>query len=263
MTSYVYCLTCKPINKRYIGSRKDKCFATDFWKTYYTSSKVVKELIEQYGVSDDVWEYEEVSKHDTYKQAVIHEDALLSSIVDRTEYININFSANGAVITNSSYRKICIDGNVLYWPRDVDIPDGSIDASTWNIPPSQMGKRNWVNPFTMDRKLTHNDLSSIGYVLLSEFTKEKHRRPRSGMIWCNDGNVNKKVYPNEVPEGWFLGRHKSTKIRKRRATGSTNNKRCYTNGVQNVFLGDFDDVPDGFYLGLTRDNNENRSRKNK
>lgn len=261
MISYVYRLTCKPINKHYIGSRKNKCFETDFWKIYFTSSKVVKSLIETYGVSSDVWEFEKLSEHDTYQKAVNHENLLLSSISEKQNYLNLNFSANGAVIMNSSYRKICVDGVLAYWPKYSELPKNAVDASKWNTPPSQKGKRNWINPYTLDRRLSHNDLSLNGYILLTEYTKQKNKRPKIGMVWCNDGNINKKLYPNEVPIGWCLGRCKSIRVRKQRIAGSTTNKRCYTNGVRNIFIGHNDEVPDGFYLGLTRGNNDN-NRKN-
>jgi hypothetical protein len=47
---YTYFLLHKPTGKKYYGARWSKnCHPTDLWQNYFTSSKHVKKLIEEYG----------------------------------------------------------------------------------------------------------------------------------------------------------------------------------------------------------------------
>jgi len=51
-TPYTYIVTHIPSGKKYYGSRYAKnCHPTDLWKTYFTSSQIVKNLITQDGVT--------------------------------------------------------------------------------------------------------------------------------------------------------------------------------------------------------------------
>lgn len=50
MTAYTYLITHIPSGKRYYGVRyKSGCDPSDLWVTYFTSSKIVKQLIERDG----------------------------------------------------------------------------------------------------------------------------------------------------------------------------------------------------------------------
>lgn len=54
---YTYLIKFKPTGQVYYGVRYAKgCVPDDLWKTYFTSSKVVKSLIEEYGI--DAFDYE-------------------------------------------------------------------------------------------------------------------------------------------------------------------------------------------------------------
>jgi hypothetical protein len=54
---YTYLLKCIPINKFYYGVRYSKsCHPSDFWISYFTSSKIVKTLIKKYGKDAFVFE---------------------------------------------------------------------------------------------------------------------------------------------------------------------------------------------------------------
>jgi len=66
---YTYLIKSKSTGKFYYGLRYAKnCTPDDLWKTYFTSSKVVQELIEQYGKTD--FEFEIRKVFDTPKAAI-------------------------------------------------------------------------------------------------------------------------------------------------------------------------------------------------
>ena len=57
MTPYTYLLKHIPTNTFYYGCRYAKgCHPTEFWNDYKTSSKYIKQLIEEYGVDSFIFE---------------------------------------------------------------------------------------------------------------------------------------------------------------------------------------------------------------
>lgn len=65
---YVYKVTCIPTQEFYYGARWSsfvKTFEEDFWKTYFTSSKLIKQRIHKYGIEqfkcECLWEGDDVS----------------------------------------------------------------------------------------------------------------------------------------------------------------------------------------------------------
>lgn len=78
--SYVYKVTNKITGQFYYGSRtenvtKKRSPEDDLWKHYFTSSKKVKKLIEEYGI--DSFDVQIISKHDTYEASFWEEQALI------------------------------------------------------------------------------------------------------------------------------------------------------------------------------------------
>lgn len=78
--SYVYRVTSKVTGQFYIGSRTEnvsKCRfpEDDLWKHYFTSSKKVKQMIEEYGL--DSFNVEILSKFDSYSECFWEEQRLI------------------------------------------------------------------------------------------------------------------------------------------------------------------------------------------
>lgn len=75
-----------------------------------------------------------------------------------------------------------------------------------NISSAKKGRK--LGPLTPDhrRKLSE----ALKGHEVSEETRKKLSDSRSkanaGRVWATDGTINKFVYPNEIPEGWRLGR---------------------------------------------------------
>ena len=87
---YTYLLKHIPTNKFYYGCRfAQGCNPSEFWKDYKTSSKYVKELVEQYGA--DSFEYEIRKTFSDKHSARIWETRVLKkmNVVAREDFLNM------------------------------------------------------------------------------------------------------------------------------------------------------------------------------
>jgi hypothetical protein len=92
---YTYYLYHKPTGKKYYGVRwAMNCSPDDLWKTYFTSSKYVHELIEQYGV--DSFDHEIRKIFDTSDSAILWEKRVLTRlhVLNNDTWINKNISGS-------------------------------------------------------------------------------------------------------------------------------------------------------------------------
>jgi putative ubiquitin-RnfH superfamily antitoxin RatB of RatAB toxin-antitoxin module len=88
-TPYVYFLKNKTTGLKYIGVRYSKnCHFTDFWKKYFTSSKLVKDLIYIYGTED--FEFKILKVFINAFDAIKYENSLLVLATKRKDYLNIS-----------------------------------------------------------------------------------------------------------------------------------------------------------------------------
>lgn len=88
-TPYTYLLSHIPTNTHYYGVRYKKgCHPSDFWKTYFTSSKHVADLINQYGLESFRYQIRKLFRNST--DARKWESTVLRRInaVDRLDFIN-------------------------------------------------------------------------------------------------------------------------------------------------------------------------------
>jgi len=158
---------------------------------------------------------------------------------------------------NIKYIKITNGTDYMYWPIKIKIPESWYPDPFRYTPPCQKNKKWWIHPTTKNLKLSFADLSEIGYVLRKDHTeedrkiKQESRTGRSGNKWFNDGNSNRKFFPDKIPEGWSPGRVNYKMINKRKS-GSTTGKCAYNNGEINIYLKSDSIIPEGFVKGLYR-----------
>jgi hypothetical protein len=89
MQPYTYYLFHKPTGKHYYGVRTAKnCHPDELWKTYFSTSKIVKSLREQYG--DDSFDYKVRKLFETPKDALEWETKFLTRIdaASKDEWLN-------------------------------------------------------------------------------------------------------------------------------------------------------------------------------
>lgn len=89
--TYVYKIVNKVTNQFYFGSRfqnvsKNRTPEDDLWKHYFTSSKKVRELIEEYGI--DSFDVEIVFKHYDYEKSFWEEQRLIFENKDNPLRLN-------------------------------------------------------------------------------------------------------------------------------------------------------------------------------
>lgn len=89
--SYVYKVTNKITNQFYYGSRtenvrKKRLPEEDLWKHYFTSSKKVKDLIDEFGI--DSFDVEILSKHDSYEDCFWEEQRLIKESKNHPNRLN-------------------------------------------------------------------------------------------------------------------------------------------------------------------------------
>lgn len=86
---YTYLLVHLPTGKKYYGVRYAVgCNPTDFWKTYTTSSKYVKELINQYGKESFVYSIRKTFNSPEKARLWEHKVLKRLKVVDRSDFLN-------------------------------------------------------------------------------------------------------------------------------------------------------------------------------
>lgn len=245
---YVYKLYNTVLDKYYIGSRTISN-TIDILNGYNTSSKIVHSLIKTHGI--ETFKVVYIKQYDTAKKAVDAESRLLKSINvdDRINYLNLNFSAGGAVLILQTHLRIynTITKEYSYYPRDLELPENCILKSR-SKPPNVKGLRKFINIKTDEIKYMYpsenNDSDFIEIVKHKEYI-DKNLGKR--LIWINDGVKNTKIYDgDELPEGWNFGKIvKWTKF-------------IITNGNEDKYIENNKTIPDGWWRGTCRDNSHTK-----
>lgn len=102
--SYTYLIKHIPTNQFYYGVRYSKnCNPSDLWKTYFTSSKKVKKLIEQYGKDSFVYEirktFDNVEDAQNWEKRVL----MRMKIPHREDFLNHRYSYSIPSMSGSSH----------------------------------------------------------------------------------------------------------------------------------------------------------------
>ena len=108
---YTYLIYCKTTKQYYYGVRYSKnCNPKDLWKSYFTSSNYVRELITKYGKNDFLFEVRKTFSN-SYRARCWEQKVLTKlNVVKRNDFINKNNSGfpngqNRAWITNGKQNK--------------------------------------------------------------------------------------------------------------------------------------------------------------
>lgn len=253
-TGYVYKLHFKPTNQYYIGSRYSNSFfiENDFWCNYFTSSKVVKKLLTIYDAYDDnYWSYEILQQFSTHEEAINAENILLQSIIseDKCHYLNINFSAGGAVLnTTNKHIKLYDKEKDEYfnWPINLDIPENCIKKSPSNFP--RLGVKLYYNKLDPNIKLWSKVDPGPEYIISDEYNKLKYLsiNPPINKKYYNNGTENILIsYNEDIPDGFVRGKIKIVKKR----IAPNKDKILINDGTNSIFISATEEIPIGFYLG--------------
>jgi len=90
---YVYLIKNKTTNLKYLGVRYAKdCHPDDLWVEYFTSSKLVKKLIGQFGCDDFLFKVIHQFPNDP-ESAILKEAYYFKFIKKKNDYLNITYSS--------------------------------------------------------------------------------------------------------------------------------------------------------------------------
>ena len=90
---YVYFLKNKSTSLKYVGVRYAKgCSPDDFWTKYFTSSKSVHKLIEEFGKDDFIFRILHIFPSDP-EAAIKKEAEYFSLIKKKDDYVNLTYSS--------------------------------------------------------------------------------------------------------------------------------------------------------------------------
>jgi hypothetical protein len=114
MQPYTYLIEFIPTGNKYYGVKFSKDSDPNlFWKNYFTSSKVIKDLIEKHGVEAFSTKVDKV--FDTPEEAIKYELQYLQSIEDKSLWLNQNFGSgydiNRALYKTEEHRRKISIGN--------------------------------------------------------------------------------------------------------------------------------------------------------
>lgn len=101
---FTYLLFCKTTGQYYYGSRYGKhCHPSQLWTTYYTSSKLVKQLIREHG--EDAFEVRVTRTFETKEQARDWEYRFLNRVKASTNPIWLNqHNGDGEFLNKGGYK---------------------------------------------------------------------------------------------------------------------------------------------------------------
>lgn len=193
MQAYTYTIKHNPSGKYYYGVRKSKSF--DLGTVYFSSSKLVKRLIIEEGISN--FEFKIRRKFNSYEQARRHEYKILS----RLKVPNNNRLLNQAI----SSPRVCNKDHTSEQNRRESISKSMKEL--WKDPSYRASSK-----FTQISKEDRSSRGRAGALKKAEKYKtgELQRKPKSPVVYKQviivKGDNTKLVASNQVPAyskyGW-------------------------------------------------------------
>ena len=255
-TPYVYLLKNKTTGLFYYGVRFGKnCHPDDFWKTYFTSSKLVKDLIKKHGKAD--FEHEIRKKFDSKEAAIDWEQRVIRRFAKKSSvFLNLDDSQQPHLTIQNKYPTKSISDPVTGVCRrilaDMEIPEGWVLG---NLTPKKRSEkvsdRKWYyEPETL--KLHHCNPSKADPSWIEGRPGVDTASNRLKRKYITNGIDTQLVLIDAlIPDGWRKGKTKSNSERENgaKANAKFTGWKTITNGQVIKRIPPNDPLPTGFIFG--------------
>lgn len=99
-----------------------------------------------------------------------------------------------------------------------------------------------------------------GARLKNGFSREQQSLNTKGKIYVTDGIIEKRVYPDKIPDGFYIGRSENEKQKLVAATiERCKGKIWITNNTNNKFINKDDTIPEGWVIGFVTKKSKKKS----
>ena len=248
---YTYSVTHKKTGIHYYGSRYCKgCSPDDFFKTYFTSCKIIHDLINREGI--DTFSFKIRKKFKTDSLCTTHENQFLKRVDAKNNPKFFN-RQNETIHTNSGFILITNGSIVIRWPKEKQIPQGFTIGNNRKTPSVTKGRK-WIhNPVTKETRMIKPEESVPEGFLPNRppeyFSEHSKKLKNKGMIYITNGIDSKSVNKSEsIPDGWRKGRT----FKNPENLGKRDYKYItITNGDKNSHLKLGEPIPEGWRKGKT------------
>ena len=216
---YTYLITHKLSGKKYYGVRyADSCHPNDLWNTYFTSSKVVKKLIEEDG--KDNFEFQIRKVFSNIHEAISWEGRFLRKINARKRHDFFNLHNNDGLVSLKG------DNNPMKDKQIVEKWKQSFKANkTKNNKKLSESHRLAISKSLTGRTRSEEEKAAISKglrgkrhseeyklkcrerqigVVPSKETRDKKSQAIKGRKKYTDGTNVKTFFPGSEPNNWFL-----------------------------------------------------------
>ncbi len=246
---YTYSITHKATGIHYYGSRYCKgCSPEDLFKTYFTSCKIIHDLIERESLSCFVVKVRKTFEN--VNECIEHENRFLKRVdaKNNPKFFNRN---NETILVYERFNWITNGSITIKWPLEKPIPsDFKIGRHFERVSPAK--GRMWIhNPMTKEfLMIDKGDPIPVGFVKgRGEEFHKKHSNTLKNkkMRLITNGSENKYITEgDDVPEGWRSGKT----FRRRENLGKRSYKYIWINdGVNESHLKLGEEIPKGWEIG--------------
>lgn len=200
---YVYIIKNKTTKMKYLGVRYAKgCNPVDLWTTYFTSSSLVKKLINQFGKDDFIVKVIHQYPNDP-KAAILREAKYFECIKKRDDFLNITYSS-GCQDLRVASKGGKVGGSIVY-AKKIGIFRSDEDRKKWASDAGKIGGAKQrdlklgIHGLSKEQRLKNcSKGGKNGGFTNSELQRELGKRggPKNkGFVWLTDGITSIKYSP--------------------------------------------------------------------
>lgn len=260
-TPYTYLIKNKSTGMLYYGVRFGRnCHPNDLWTKYFTSSKLVKDLIKRYGKEDFLFEVRKI--FDTKESAIEWEQRVIRRYaIHRPDFLNLDFHQCPHMTIQSKYDTIFISDLTTKTCRRIhkamQIPEGWVLGNCNHIVDNELlSSRRWFyDPITNTRHHVIPENAKEHWISGRAGTSNSKTLRSRNLHHITNGTENLLVEKNAIiPDGWKKGRTVSDMTRAKNAEANKKFKgtKFITNGSENKRIFPGDAIPEGWRIGHTK-----------